>query len=58
MIADKHKAIRKFITIFASKNELNSQQLETEQTEANFSIHVQSSLVVAYLETGGKFYIF
>ncbi|WP_445240816.1 hypothetical protein [Microcoleus vaginatus] len=40
MIADTHKAIRKFITVFASKSESNSQQLETELTEANFRIRV------------------
>ncbi|MEG4029635.1 MULTISPECIES: hypothetical protein [unclassified Microcoleus] len=58
MIADQHKVIRKFITIFASENESNSQQLETEVTEANFDSSAQSSLVVAYIETGGKIHIF
>ncbi|MEP6514879.1 hypothetical protein [Microcoleus vaginatus] len=49
MIADTHKEIRKVITVFVSKNQSNAQQLETELTEANFPIRVQSSLVVAYI---------
>jgi hypothetical protein len=58
MMTDTHKAIRKFITVFASKNESNSQQLETELTESNFRIRVQSSLIVGYIEPGGKFHSF
>ncbi|WP_333436075.1 hypothetical protein [Microcoleus sp. D2_18a_D3] len=59
MIADTHKEIRNFITVFViSKNESNAQQLETELTEANFYTRVQSSLVVAYIEPGGKFHSF
>ncbi|MEG4007601.1 hypothetical protein QUA41_18525 [Microcoleus sp. Pol11C1] len=55
MMTDTHKAIRKLITVFASKNESNFQQLETELTEANFPIRVQSSLVVGCIEPGGNF---
>jgi len=54
-IAERHKEIRKLITVCVSKNESKSQQLETELTEANFFIHVQSSLVVGYIKTGGTF---
>ena len=46
MIADRHKEIRKFITVFVSKNESNAKQLETEITEANFDSRAQSFLVV------------
>ncbi|MEG4251763.1 hypothetical protein [Microcoleus sp. Pol10D4] len=55
MIADTHKEIRKVITVFASKNKSNAQQLETELTEANFDSRAQSSLVVGYIEPGGTF---
>ncbi|MEG4071950.1 hypothetical protein QUA30_04875 [Microcoleus sp. Pol14C2] len=55
MMTDIRKAIRKLITVFASKNESNFQQLETQLTEANFSIRVQSSLVVGCIEPGGNF---
>jgi hypothetical protein len=54
-IADRHKKNRKFITVFVSKNESNSKQLETELTEANFDSRAQSSLVVGYIEPGGTF---
>lgn len=58
MIADTHKEIRKVITVFVSKNQSNAKQLETELTEANFDTRVQSSLVVGYIEPGGKIHSF
>jgi len=54
-IAERHKEIRKVITVFVSKNESNAKQLETELTEANFDSRAQSSLVVGYIEPGGTF---
>lgn len=42
-------------TVFVSKNKSNAKQLETELTEANFDSRAQSSLVVGYIEAGGKF---
>ena len=55
MIADLQKRNKKVMTIFISRNESNAKQLETKLTEANFEIRTQSSLVVGYIEAGGKF---
>jgi len=54
-IAEKHKKYRKIMTVFVSSNQSNAKQLETELTEANFDSRAQSSLVVGYIEPGGKF---
>ena len=43
------------MTVFISSNQSNAKQLETELTEANFDSRAQSSLVVGYIEPGGKF---
>jgi len=55
IIAEKQKKTIKIMTIFVSKNQSNATQLETELTEANFDSRAQSSLVVGYIEPGGKF---
>jgi len=55
IIADKQKKCLKFMTVFVSSNLSNAKQLETELTEANFDSRAQSSLVVGYIEPGGKF---
>jgi hypothetical protein len=55
IIADKQKNFLKFMTVFVSSNLSNAKQLETELTEANFESRAQSSLVVGYIEPGGKF---
>ncbi|MEG3956540.1 hypothetical protein [Microcoleus sp. herbarium2] len=56
IIAEKEKnPIKKVMTVFASSNQSNAKQLETELTEANFDSRAQSSLVVGYIEPGGKF---
>ncbi|MBD1830993.1 hypothetical protein H6F71_26980 [Microcoleus sp. FACHB-61] len=54
IIAEKQKNNIKIITVFVSKNQSNAKQLETELTEANFDSRAQSSLVVGYIEPGGK----
>jgi hypothetical protein len=41
--------------VFVRSNLSNAKQLETELTEANFDSRAQSSLVVGYIEPGGKF---
>ncbi|MEG4232343.1 hypothetical protein QUA40_09545 [Microcoleus sp. Pol11C3] len=46
------------MTVIVSKNQANAKQLETELTEANFDSRAQSSLVVGYIEPGGKFHSF
>ena len=57
IIAEKEKnPIKKVMTVFASSNLSNAKQLETELTEANFDSRAQSSLVVSYIEPGGKFH--
>ena len=43
------------MTVFASSNQSNAKQLETELTEAIFDSRAQSCLVVGYIEPGGKF---
>ncbi|MEG4068847.1 hypothetical protein QUA42_16215 [Microcoleus sp. Pol11C2] len=43
------------MTVIVSKNQANAKQLETELTEANFDSKAQYSLVVGYIEAGGKF---
>ena len=55
IIADKQKKPIKVMTVFVSSNQSNAKQLETELTEANFDSRAQSSLVVGYIEAGGKF---
>jgi hypothetical protein len=55
IIAEKQKTPIKVMTVFASSNQSNAKQLETELTEANFDSRAQSSLVVGYIEPGGKF---
>ena len=55
IIAEKPKNPIKVMTVFASSNLSNAKQLETELTEANFDSRAQSSLVVGYIEPGGKF---
>jgi hypothetical protein len=55
IIAEKQKNYIKFMTVFISSNLSNAKQLETELTEANFDSRAQSSLVVGYIEPGGKF---
>ena len=56
IIADKQKNSIKVRTVFVSSNQSNAKQLETELTEANFDSPAQSSLVVGYIEPGGKFH--
>jgi hypothetical protein len=55
MIADKQKNPIKNMTVFISSNLSKTKQLATELTEANFDSRAQSSLVVGYIEPGGKF---
>lgn len=55
IIADQQKNHIKVMTVFISSNLSNAKQLETELTEANFDSCAQSSLVVGYIEPGGKF---
>ena len=43
------------MTVFVSSNLSNAKQLETELTEASFDSGALSSLVVGYIEPGGKF---
>jgi len=43
------------MTVFVSSNKSNAKQLEKELTQANFDSRSQSSLVVGYIEPGGKF---
>jgi len=43
------------MTVFFSSNLSKAKQLETELTEAYFDCRAQSSLVVGYIEPGGKF---
>ena len=43
------------MTVFVSSNLSNAKQLETKLAEANFDSRAQSSLVVGYIEPGGKF---
>jgi hypothetical protein len=56
IIAYKQKKPIKVRTVFVSSNQSNAKQLETELTEANFDSRAQSSLVVGYIESGGKFH--
>ena len=55
IIAEKKKNSIKVMTVFISSNLSNAKQLETELAEANFDSRDQSSLVVGYIEPGGKF---
>ena len=55
IIAEIQKNSIKVRTVFISSNLSNAKQLETELTEANFDSCAQSSLVVGYIESGGKF---
>ena len=55
IIADKQKNYIKVMTVFVSSNLSNAKQLETELTEASFDSGALSSLVVGYIEPGGKF---
>jgi uncharacterized membrane-anchored protein YjiN (DUF445 family) len=55
IIAEKQKKSIKIMTVFVSNNLSNAKLLETELTEANFDSRAQSSLVVGYIEPGGKF---
>ncbi len=55
IIAETQKKNRKVMTVFVTKNQSNAKQLETELTQANFDTRAQSSLVVGYIEVGGKF---
>lgn len=55
IIAEKQKNFIKVMKVFVSSNQSNAKQLETELTEANFDSRAQSSLVVGYIEAGGKF---
>ena len=55
IIAEEQKNPRKVMTVFVSSHLSNAKQLETELTEANFDSRAQSSLVVGYIEPGGKF---
>ena len=55
IIADKQKNHIKVMTFFVSSNLSNAKQLETKLAEANFDSRAQSSLVVGYIEPGGKF---
>ena len=54
IIADKQKNYIKVMTVFVSSNLSNAKQLETKLAEANFDSRAQSSLVVGYIEPGGK----
>ena len=56
IIAETTKKNTKVMTVFFSINLSNAKQLETELTEANFDTRAQSSRVVGYIETGGKFH--
>jgi hypothetical protein len=55
IIADKQKNPIKNMTVFISSNLSKAKQLETELTQASFDSRAQSSLVVGYIEPGGKF---
>ena len=55
IIAEQEKNPIKVMTVFASSHQSKAKQLETELTKANFDIRAQSSLVVGYIEPGGKF---
>jgi hypothetical protein len=55
IIAAQQKNPIKVMTVFISSNLSNAKHLETELTEANFDSRAQSSLVVGYIEPGGKF---
>ncbi|WP_445247784.1 hypothetical protein [Microcoleus sp. OTE_8_concoct_300] len=55
IIAEKPKKSIKIMTVFVSSNQSNAKQLATELTEAYFDSPAQSSLVVGYIEPGGKF---
>jgi hypothetical protein len=55
IIADKQKNPIKVLTVVVSSNLSKAKQLETKLTEANFDSRAQSSLVVGYIEPGGKF---
>ncbi|NQE33927.1 DUF6887 family protein [Microcoleus asticus] len=55
MISHTQKQHIKTLAVFVSRNESTAKQLETELTEANFDSRAQSSLVVGYIEPGGKF---
>ena len=55
IMAEEQKNPIKVMTVFISSNLSNAKQLETELTEANFESRAQSSLVVGYIEPGGKF---
>ncbi len=55
IIADQQKNPIKVMTVFVSSNLSNAKQLETKLAEANFDSRAQSSLVVGYIEPGGKF---
>ena len=55
IIAEKQKKLIKVMTVFVSSNLSNAKQLATELTEAYFDSRAQSSLVVGYIELGGKF---
>jgi hypothetical protein len=55
IIAEEQKNPIKVITVFVSSNLSNAKQLETKLTEANFDSRAQCSLVVGYIEPGGKF---
>ena len=55
IIADRQKNHIKVMTVFVSSNLSNAKQLETKLAEANFDSRAQSSLVVGYIEPGGKF---
>ncbi len=57
IIAEKQKTPIKVMTVVVSSNLSKAKQLETELTEANFDSLAQSSLVVGYIEPGGKFQI-
>lgn len=54
-MAEEEKNPIKVMKVFVSRNISNAKQLETELTEANFDSRAQSSLVVGYIEPGGKF---
>ncbi|MBD0310208.1 MAG: hypothetical protein ICV80_19495 [Microcoleus sp. T1-bin1] len=43
------------MTVVVSSNQSNAKQLETELTQATFDSRAPSSLVVGYIEPGGKF---
>jgi hypothetical protein len=55
IIAEKQKNHIKVMTVFASSNLSNAKQLETKLAQENFDSRAQSSLVVGYIEPGGKF---